>query len=54
MNLSDLQIPVIILAIITGFISYQYNYRSKKKEVYLKDLNLSYNEVYTPMFIKLN
>lgn len=53
MNLSDLQLPVILLAIITGFISYQYNHRSKKRELYLKDLNLSYSEVYAPMFIKL-
>ncbi|ETT54787.1 hypothetical protein C162_03774 [Paenibacillus sp. FSL R7-269] len=53
MNLSDFQIPVIILAAISGFISYQYNHRAKKRESYLKDLSLSYNEVYTPMFKKL-
>ncbi|MCG7406575.1 hypothetical protein MH117_04030 [Paenibacillus sp. ACRRX] len=53
MSLTNVQLPVIILAIITGFISYLYNFRAKKRESYLKELGLSYNEVYTPMYIKL-
>ncbi|MFF2016074.1 hypothetical protein [Paenibacillus sp. NPDC058177] len=53
MSYFGIQLPVVILAIITAFVGYQFNYRAKKKETYLKELSQSYHEVYSPMFIRL-
>lgn len=53
MSYFGIQLPVVILAIITAFVGYQFNFRAKKKEIYLKELSQSYHEVYSPMFIRL-
>lgn len=45
---------VIIVALVTAYIGYQFNHRSKKREAFLKELNISYNEIYSPMFEQLS
>lgn len=45
----NLDISVILLALITAFIGYQFSLRTKKKERFLKELSNSYNEIYFPL-----
>ncbi|MCF7755855.1 hypothetical protein KQ941_15495 [Paenibacillus xylanexedens] len=53
MNILGIDLTVIIIALITAYIGYQFNHTSKKREAFLKELNNSYNEVYSPMFEQL-
>ncbi|WP_339218585.1 hypothetical protein [Paenibacillus sp. FSL W7-1332] len=53
-NVFGIEISVIIVALITAYIGYQFNYRIKKREVFLKELSISYSEVYFPMFEMLS
>ncbi len=45
---------VIGIALITAYIAYYFNYISKKREIFLKELTNSYNEVYFPMYVELS
>ncbi|WP_339192326.1 hypothetical protein NST68_26305 [Paenibacillus sp. FSL E2-0230] len=42
------------MALVTAYIGYQFNHRTKKRETFLKELNVSYNDVYSPMFVELS
>ncbi|MDR6726940.1 hypothetical protein J2W91_005465 [Paenibacillus amylolyticus] len=53
MKVWGIDLTVIIIALITAYIGYQFNHTSKKREAFLKELNNSYNEVYFPMFEQL-
>lgn len=53
MKIWGIDLTVIIIALITAYIGYQFNHTSKKREAFLKELNNSYNEVYSPMFEQL-
>ncbi|ASA23394.1 hypothetical protein [Paenibacillus donghaensis] len=50
MKIFGIDLSIIIIAVITAYIGYQFNHRAKKREVFLKELSNSYNEVYFPMF----
>ncbi|UKS29952.1 hypothetical protein LOZ80_13835 [Paenibacillus sp. HWE-109] len=50
MTFYGIQLPLIIIAAITAFIGYQFNFRAKRREVFLKEISISYNEVYFPMY----
>lgn len=50
MKIFGIDISVIILAIITSFIGYQFSGRTKKREVFVNELSRSYNEVYFPIY----
>ncbi|WP_152547729.1 hypothetical protein [Paenibacillus ehimensis] len=50
MKVLGIDLAVIIIALITAYIGYQFNHRAKKRETFLKELTNSYNEVYFPMF----
>ncbi|WP_042196277.1 hypothetical protein [Paenibacillus camerounensis] len=53
MKVLGIDLSVIIIALITAYIGYQFNHTSKKREAFLKELTNSYNEVYSPMFEQL-
>ncbi|AUS27787.1 MULTISPECIES: hypothetical protein [Paenibacillus] len=53
MKILGIETSVIILALISAFIGYQFNHRAKKREIFLKELNTSYHEVYSPMYRRL-
>ncbi|WP_438349950.1 hypothetical protein ACP8HI_04580 [Paenibacillus sp. FA6] len=48
-----IQISVIIIAVFTAFIGYQFRIREKRKDSSYSELSKSYNEVYGPMFFRL-
>ncbi|MGG1554575.1 hypothetical protein [Paenibacillus ferrarius] len=50
MTFYGVQLPLIIIAVITAFVGYQFNFRAKRREVFLKEISNSYNEVYFPMY----
>ncbi|MEK4192839.1 hypothetical protein NYE59_07185 [Paenibacillus sp. FSL L8-0323] len=50
MKILGIDLSVIIIALMTAYIGYQFNHRAKKRGVFLKELRHSYNEVYFPMF----
>ncbi|MFS0723671.1 hypothetical protein [Paenibacillus sp. 1P07SE] len=54
MKIWGVDLSVIIVALVTAYIGYQFNHRSKKREAFLKELNTSYNEIYSPMFEQLS
>jgi len=54
MKIWGVELSVIIVALVTAYISYQFNHRSKKREAFLKELSTSYNEIYSPMFEQLS
>ncbi|GEM_PF-6102656 len=49
MKLLSIDISVILLAIITGFISYNFAHRTRRKESFMRELSNSYNQLYHPM-----
>jgi hypothetical protein len=49
MKIFGLDVSVITIALITAYIGYQFSFRAKKKESFIKELLNSYNEVYFPM-----
>ncbi|MDB5056171.1 MAG: hypothetical protein JWM44_4221, partial [Bacilli bacterium] len=49
MSIYGIQLSVIIIALITAYMGYQFNFRAKKRESFLKELSNSYIEVYFPM-----
>ncbi|WP_044482062.1 hypothetical protein [Paenibacillus antibioticophila] len=53
MKVLGIDLSVIVIALITAYIGYQFNHTSKKREAFLKELTNSYNEVYSPMFEQL-
>lgn len=53
MKVLGIDLAVIVIALITAYIGYQFNHTSKKREAFLKELSNSYNEVYYPMFEQL-
>ncbi|RXZ81102.1 hypothetical protein EBB07_15445 [Paenibacillaceae bacterium] len=54
MKILGIDLSVIIIALITAYIGYQFNFRSKKREAFLKELSSSYNEIYFPMYRELS
>ncbi|RAU91179.1 hypothetical protein [Paenibacillus sp. YN15] len=54
MKIWGIDLSVIIVALVTAYIGYQFNLRSKKRETFLKELGASYNEIYSPMFEQLS
>ncbi|MEK4039456.1 hypothetical protein MHH49_18205 [Paenibacillus sp. FSL F4-0122] len=54
MKIWGLDISVIIVALVTAYIGYQFNHRAKKRETFLKELSVSYNEVYSLMYVELS
>jgi len=48
-----IDLSVIIIALITAYIGYQFNHTSRKRDAFLRELISSYNEVYSPMFEQL-
>lgn len=50
MKVLGIDISVILIALVTAYIGYQFNHRVKKRESFTKELNNSYHEVYFPMF----
>ncbi|QYR21062.1 hypothetical protein KZ483_25620 [Paenibacillus sp. sptzw28] len=54
MKIWGVDLSVIIIALVTAYIGYQFNHRSKKREAFLKELSSSYNEIYSPMFEQLS
>lgn len=54
MSFYGIQASVIIVALITAYFGYQFNYRAKRREIFLKEILNSYNEVYFPMAELLN
>lgn len=50
MKVFGIDLSVVIIALITAYIGYQFNYRVKKREVFMKEIGVSYNEVYFPMY----
>ncbi|AJS58271.1 hypothetical protein [Paenibacillus sp. IHBB 10380] len=54
MKVIGIDLSVLIIAVITAYIGYQFNHRSKKRDAFLKELINSYNEVYFPMFERLS
>lgn len=53
MKFFGIDLSVILIALITAYIGYQFNVRSKKREAFLKELSTSYNEIYSPMHEQL-
>lgn len=53
MKILGIDLSVILIALITAYIGYQFNFRSKKREIFLKELSSSYNEIYFPMYREL-
>lgn len=49
MKFYGIDISVLVIALITAYIGYQFNFRARKKEAFLKELLISYNETYFPM-----
>lgn len=54
MKIWGIDLSVIIVALVTAYIGYQFNHRSKKREVFLRELGRSYDEIYSPMFEQLS
>lgn len=54
MEILGIDISVIIIALITAYIGFLFNSRSKKRENFIKELRNSYIEVYSPMFESLS
>lgn len=50
MEFFENQVPLILLALVTGYIGFQFNSRTKKREFFIKALTASYNLVYSPMY----
>jgi len=50
MKIIGIDLSFIVVAITTAYIGYQFNLRSKKKDIFLKEISNSYNEVYFPMY----
>ncbi|MBC2728636.1 hypothetical protein [Desulfosporosinus sp.] len=48
--MEEISFSVILIAVITAYIGYKFNDRTKKKEKFIKELTNSYNEVYFPMY----
>ncbi|GIO56906.1 hypothetical protein [Paenibacillus cineris] len=54
MKIWGIDLSVIIVALVTAYIGYQFNHRAKKREAFIKELTTSYNEIYSPMFEQLS
>lgn len=50
MKVFGIDLSVLLISLITAYMGYQFNFRVKKREIFLKELNTSYSEVYFPMF----
>lgn len=48
-----IEVSVIIAAVITAFIGYQFNLRVKRSEYFLNELRNSYEELYFPMYMRI-
>jgi hypothetical protein len=53
MKVFGIEISVVVIAIVTGFIGYQFSLRTKRKDNFLKELTVNYTQLYYPMYERL-